>query len=230
MAKLTKRMKLINTSVVKEKKYGINSAIVLLKNLANAKFIESLDIAVNLGIDPRKSDQNVRGSIVLPHGTGRLVRVAVFAQGRNAEVAKATGAELVGMEDLAESIQKGQRNFDVVIASPDSMHIVGKLGQILGPRGLMPNPKLGTVSINVSEAIKNAKAGQVCYRNDKSGIIHSTLGKVNFEVNSLKENFKSFIYALKKSKPTSSKGIYIKKINLSTTMGTSVIIDENEFF
>lgn len=229
MAKLTKRMRLIHSSVVKEKKYGVNEAIVLLKELANAKFVESVDISVNLGIDARKSDQNVRGATVLPHGTGRSVRVAVFAQGGNAEAAKAAGAELVGMEDLAEQIKKGEMNFDVVIAYPDAMRVVGQLGQILGPRGLMPNPKVGTVTVNVAEAVKNAKAGQVRYRNDKGGIIHSTIGKVNFEANALKENLESLVVALKKAKPASSKGVYIKKISLSTTMGAGVTIDESKF-
>lgn len=229
MAKLTKRMRLIHGIVVKEKKYGVNEAIILLKELANAKFVESVDISVNLGIDARKSDQNVRGATVLPHGTGRSVRVAVFAQGGNAEAAKAAGAELVGMEDLAEQIKKGEMNFDVVIASPDAMRVVGQLGQILGPRGLMPNPKVGTVTVNVAEAVKKAKAGQVRYRNDKGGIIHSTIGKVNFEANALKENLESLVFALKKAKPASSKGVYIKKISLSTTMGPGVTIDESKF-
>ncbi|WP_339058300.1 50S ribosomal protein L1 [Candidatus Regiella endosymbiont of Tuberolachnus salignus] len=230
MTKLTKRMRLIHSSVVKEKQYDINEALVLLKELATAKFVESVDISVNLGIDARKSDQNVRGATVLPHGTGRSVRVAVFAQGGNAEAAKAAGAELVGMEDLADQIKKGEMNFDVVIASPDAMRVVGQLGQILGPRGLMPNPKVGTVTVNVVEAVKNAKAGQVRYRNDKGGIIHSTIGKVNFEANALKENLESLVVALKKAKPASSKGIYIKKISLSTTMGAGVTIDQSSLF
>ena len=181
MAKLTKRMRVIREKVDATKQYDINEAIALLKELATAKFVESVDVAVNLGIDARKSDQNVRGATVLPHGTGRSVRVAVFAQGANAEAAKAAGAELVGMEDLAEQIKKGEMNFDVVIASPDAMRVVGQLGQVLGPRGLMPNPKVGTVTPNVAEAVKNAKAGQVRYRNDKNGIIHATIGKVDFD-------------------------------------------------
>ena len=183
-------------------------------------------MSVNLGIDARKSDQNVRGAIVLPNGTGRSVRVAVFTQGANAEAAKAAGAELVGMEDLAEQIKKGEMNFDVVIASPDAMRIVGQLGQILGPRGLMPNPKVGTVTPNVAEAVKNAKAGQVRYRNDKNGIIHTTIGKVDFNAEQLKGNLEALIVALKKAKPASSKGVFIKKVSLSTTMGAGVAIDQ----
>ncbi|AWX14877.1 50S ribosomal protein L1 [Mergibacter septicus] len=226
MAKLTKRMKAIKAKVDSTKAYDINEAVALLKELATAKFVESIDVAVNLGIDARKSDQNVRGATVLPHGTGRSVRVAVFTQGANAEAAKEAGADLVGMEDLAEQVKKGEMNFDVVIASPDAMRVVGQLGQVLGPRGLMPNPKVGTVTSNVAEAVKNAKSGQVRYRNDKNGIIHTTIGKVNFEAEQIKENLQALLAALNKAKPTSAKGVYIKKVSLSTTMGAGVAIDQ----
>ena len=226
MAKLSKRMRVIREKVDGTKEYSINEAIALLKELATAKFVESVDVAVNLGIDARKSDQNVRGATVLPHGTGRDIRVAVFTQGANAEAAKAAGAELVGMDDLAELVKKGEMNFDVVIASPDAMRVVGQLGQILGPRGLMPNPKVGTVTPNVAEAVKNAKAGQVRYRNDKNGIIHTTLGKVSFNEVQLKENLESLLVALKKAKPSSAKGIFIKKVSISTTMGAGVAVDQ----
>ncbi|EDY9432542.1 50S ribosomal protein L1 [Salmonella enterica] len=227
MAKLTKRMRVIREKVDATKQYDINEAIALLKELATAKFNESVDVAVNLGIDARKSDQNVRGATVLPHGTGRSVRVAVFTQGPNAEAAKAAGAELVGMEDLADQIiKKGEMNFDVVIASPDAMRVVGQLGQVLGPRGLMPNPKVGTVTPNVAEAVKNAKAGQVRYRNDKNGIIHTTIGKVDFDADKLKENLEALLVALKKAKPSQAKGVYIKKVSISTTMGAGVAVDQ----
>ena len=226
MAKLTKRARVIREKVDATKQYDINEAVALLKELATAKFVESVDVAVNLGIDPRKSDQNVRGATVLPHGTGRDVRVAVFTQGVNAEAAKAAGAELVGMEDLAEQVKAGEMNFDVVIASPDAMRVVGMLGQILGPRGLMPNPKTGTVTPNVAEAVKNAKAGQVRYRNDKNGIIHTTIGKVDFTVEQLKDNLESLVSALKKAKPAVAKGIYVKKVSISTTMGAGVTVDQ----
>ena len=226
MAKLTKRMRVIREKVDGTKLYEINDAVALLKELATAKFVESVDVAVNLGIDPRKSDQNVRGATVLPHGTGRDVRVAVFTQGANAEAAKAAGAELVGMDDLAEKIKAGEMNFDVVIASPDAMGVVGMLGQILGPRGLMPNPKTGTVTPNVAEAVKNAKAGQVRYRNDKNGIIHTTIGKVDFTPVQLKENLEALISALKKAKPAVAKGVYVKKVSISTTMGAGVAVDQ----
>lgn len=211
MAKLTKRMRTIREKVEVTKDYEINEAVALLKELATAKFVESVDVAVNLGIDARKSDQNVRGATVLPNGTGRDVRVAVFTQGANAEAAKEAGAELVGMEDLAELVKKGEMNFDVVVASPDAMRVVGQLGQILGPRGLMPNPKTGTVTPNVAEAVKNAKAGQVRYRNDKNGIIHTTIGKVDFTAEQLQQNLESLIVALKKAKPSQAKGVYLKK-------------------
>ncbi|KGQ69610.1 50S ribosomal protein L1 [Chelonobacter oris] len=226
MAKLTKRMKAIQEKVDSTKVYEINEAVALLKELATAKFVESVDVAVNLGIEARKSDQNVRGATVLPHGTGRDVRVAVFTQGANAEAAKEAGADLVGMDDLAELVKKGEMNFDVVIASPDAMRVVGQLGQILGPRGLMPNPKVGTVTPNVAEAVKNAKSGQVRYRNDKNGIIHTTIGKVSFETAQIKENLEALLAALAKAKPASSKGVFIKKVSLSTTMGAGVTIDQ----
>ncbi|MBG3131688.1 50S ribosomal protein L1 [Proteus sp. CD3] len=226
MAKLTKRMRNIREKVEVTKQYEIAEAVALLKELATAKFVESVDVAVNLGIDARKSDQNVRGATVLPHGTGRSVRVAVFAQGANAEAAKEAGAELVGMDDLAAKVKAGEMDFDVVIASPDAMRVVGQLGQILGPRGLMPNPKVGTVTPNVAEAVKNAKAGQVRYRNDKNGIIHTTIGKVDFNEAQLKENLEALLVALKKAKPSAAKGVYIKKVSLSTTMGAGVAIDQ----
>ena len=226
MAKLTKRMRNIREKVDVVKQYEINEAVALLKELATAKFVESVDVADNLGIDARKSEQNVRGATVLPHGTGRSVRVAVFAQGANAEAAKEAGAELVGMDDLAAKVKAGEMDFDVVIASPDAMRVVGQLGQILGPRGLMPNPKVGTVTPNVAEAVKNAKAGQVRYRNDKNGIIHTTIGKVDFNEAQLKENLEALLVALKKAKPSSAKGVYIKKVSLSTTMGAGVAIDQ----
>ncbi|MCJ2378755.1 50S ribosomal protein L1 [Vibrio sp. ZSDZ34] len=226
MAKLTKRMRVIRDKVEVTKEYDINEAVALLKELATAKFVESVDVAVNLGIDARKSDQNVRGATVLPHGTGREIRVAVFTQGANAEAAKEAGADIVGMEDLAEQVKKGEMNFDVVVASPDAMRVVGQLGTILGPRGLMPNPKVGTVTPNVAEAVKNAKAGQVRYRNDKNGIIHTTIGKVNFEANQLQENLEALLVALKKAKPSSAKGTFLKKVSISTTMGAGVSVDQ----
>ncbi|MCE0493507.1 50S ribosomal protein L1 [Vibrio salinus] len=226
MAKLTKRMRTIREKVDVTKEYEINEAVALLKELATAKFVESVDVAVNLGIDARKSDQNVRGATVLPHGTGREVRVAVFTQGANAEAAKEAGADLVGMEDLAAQVKKGELNFDVVVASPDAMRVVGQLGTILGPRGLMPNPKVGTVTPNVAEAVKNAKAGQVRYRNDKNGIVHTTIGKVSFEANQIQENLEALLVALKKAKPSAAKGVYLKKVSISTTMGAGVSVDQ----
>ena len=226
MAKLTKRMRVIRDKVDSTKEYEINEAVALLKELATAKFVESVDVAVNLGIDARKSDQNVRGATVLPHGTGRDIRVAVFTQGANAEAAKAAGADIVGMEDLAEQVKKGVMDFDVVVASPDAMRVVGQLGTILGPRGLMPNPKVGTVTPNVAEAVKNAKAGQVRYRNDKNGIIHTTIGKASFEANQLQENLEALLVALKKAKPSSAKGTFLKKVSISTTMGAGVAVDQ----
>ena len=225
MAKLTKKMKAIKAGVDSTKAYEINEAIALLKQFATAKFVESVDVAVNLGIDPRKSDQNVRGATVLPHGTGREVRVAVFTQGANADAAKEAGADLVGMEDLAEQIKKGEMNFDVVIASPDAMRIVGQLGTSLGPRGLMPNPKVGTVTPNVAEAVKNAKAGQVQYRTDKAGIVHATIGRASFAEADLKENFNALLDAIVKAKPAAAKGQYLKKVAVSSTMGLGVRVD-----
>ncbi|GHF02481.1 50S ribosomal protein L1 [Thalassotalea profundi] len=227
MAKLSKRARLVREKVDVLKDYEINEALALLKELATAKFKESVDVAVNLGIDARKSDQNVRGATVLPNGTGRDVRVAVFTQGENAEKAKAAGADIVGMEDLAELVKKGEMNFDVVIATPDAMRVVGQLGQVLGPRGLMPNPKVGTVTPDVVTAINNAKAGQVRYRNDKNGIIHTTIGKVDFDDAKLKENLEALLEALKKAKPANAKGQFIKKISVSTTMGAGVSVDQS---
>ncbi|GAA4886076.1 50S ribosomal protein L1 [Ferrimonas pelagia] len=226
MAKISKRMRVIREKVDATREYEMNEAVALLKELATAKFVESVDVSVNLGVDPRKSDQNVRGATVLPHGTGRDVRVAVFTQGANADAAKEAGAELVGMDELAAQVKAGEMNFDVVIASPDAMRVVGQLGQILGPRGLMPNPKTGTVTPNVAEAVKNAKAGQVRYRNDKNGIIHTTIGKVDFDADKLKENLESLLVALKKAKPASAKGVFVKKVSISTTMGAGVAVDQ----
>jgi len=219
MAKLSKRMALVVQKIDREKMYPVAEAIALVKECATAKFDESIDIAVQLGIDPKKSDQLVRGSVVLPEGTGKSVRVAVFAQGDKAEQAKAAGADIVGMEDLAEQIKGGIFNFDVVIASPDTMRIVGTLGQILGPRGLMPNPKVGTVTADVAQAVKNAKAGQVQYRTDKAGIIHATIGRASFGVEQLRSNLTALVDALNKARPSASKGIYLRKIAVSSTMG-----------
>ena len=226
MAKLTKRMKAIREKVDANKQYAIDEALGLIKELSSVKFNESIDIAVNLGIDPRKSDQVVRGSTVLPAGSGKDVRVAVFTQGENAEKAKAAGADVVGMEDLAEQIKGGDLNFDVVIASPDAMRVVGTLGQVLGPRGLMPNPKVGTVTPDVAGAVKNAKAGQVRYRVDKAGIIHCSVGTVKFDVDSLKQNISALLADLKKAKPAAAKGQYMKKITVSSTMGPGVAVDQ----
>lgn len=227
MAKLTKKAKVVKAKVTRTKQYAIGEAVVLLKELATAKFNESIDVSVKLGVDPRKSDQNVRGATVLPNGTGKTVRVAVFTQGANVDVAKAAGADIVGMEDLAEQVKKGEMNFDVVIASPDAMRVVGQLGQILGPRGLMPNPKVGTVTPDVAAAVKNAKSGQVRYRTDKAGIIHCTLGKISFDADAIQQNLEALLADLKKAKPSSSKGVYMKKITLSTTMGPGVWIDQS---
>ena len=226
MTKLSKRARLIREKVDVLKEYDIAEAISLLKELATANFRESVDVAVNLGIDARKSDQNVRGATVLPNGTGRDVRVAVFTQGVNADKAKEAGADIVGMEDLAEQVKAGNMDFDVVIATPDAMRVVGQLGQILGPRGLMPNPKVGTVTPDVAGAVKNAKSGQVRYRNDKNGIIHTTIGKADFEDAKLQENLESLLEALKKAKPANAKGQYIKKISVSTTMGAGVAVNQ----
>ena len=221
----SKRKKVARERVDVAKAYLVDEALDLVKELATAKFAESVDIAVNLGVDPRKSDQVVRGSTVLPNGTGKTVRVAVFAQGENAEKATAAGADIVGFDDLAESIKGGDLNFDVVIATPDAMRVVGQLGQILGPRGLMPNPKVGTVTADVETAVKNAKAGQVRYRTDKSGIIHCPIGRADFEVPALKENLQALLADLKKAKPSSAKGSYFKKLTVSSTMGPSVSVD-----
>ncbi len=226
MAKLSKRAKVYKEKVDPTSFYAIDDALALLKELPAAKFPESVDVAVKLGVDSRKSDQVVRGSTILPNGTGKSVRVAVFAQGANAEAAKEAGADIVGFEDLAEEVKKGNMDFDVVIASPDAMRVVGQLGQILGPRGLMPNPKVGTVSADVAGAVKNAKAGQVRYRTDKNGIIHCTIGKASFEVSSLRENLNALLADLQKMKPSGAKGIYLKKISLSTTMGPGVTIEK----
>lgn len=229
MAKLTKRQKVIAEKVDFEKAYSLTEAVELLNSLPATKFKESIDISVNLGIDPRKSDQVVRGATNLPAGTGKTKRVAVFAQGEQAEAAKAQGADVVGFEDLAESIQGGNLDFDVVIAAPDAMRVVGKLGTILGPRGLMPNPKVGTVTPDVAEAVKNAKSGQARYRVDKAGIIHTTVGQVGFTAEQISENVNALIGDLKKAKPASSKGVYIKKITLSSTMGPGLTIDTADF-
>ena len=226
MAKLSKRQKAIAEKIDSAKLYNAEEAFALLKELSSVKFAESIDVSVNLGVDPRKSDQVVRGAAVLPNGTGKTVRVAVFTQGPNAEAAKAAGADIVGMDDLAEEIKKGNMNFDVVIASPDAMRVVGALGQILGPRGLMPNPKVGTVTPNVAEAVQNAKAGQVRYRTDKSGIIHASIGKVGFEPSALKQNLEVLLAALKRAKPTSAKGVYMKKVTVSSTMGPGLTLDQ----
>jgi|TARA_B110000444_G_scaffold247525_1_gene270273 large subunit ribosomal protein L1 len=226
MAKLSKRIRAIREKVEIGKQYSINDAVALLKEVSSVKFSEAVDVAVNLGIDPKKSDQAVRGATTLPHGTGKNVRVAVFAQGDAAEAAKESGADLVGMEDLAEDIKAGNMNFDVVIAEPAAMRVVGLLGQVLGPRGLMPNPKTGTVTPDITTAVKNAKAGQVRYRIDKNGIIHGAIGSLNFDVSSLKENLEALILDLKKAKPASAKGIFLSKITLSTTMGPGLIIDQ----
>lgn len=225
MAKLSKRQKAIREKVDPTKQYTVQDAIALLKDLSKVKFEETVDVAINLGIDPRKSDQSVRGATTLPHGTGKSVRVAVFTQGNNAEAAKAAGADLVGMEDLAEKIKGGMMDFDVVIADPAAMRVVGQLGQVLGPRGLMPNPKTGTVTPDVATAVRNAKAGQVRFRADKGGIVHGGIGRVSFEPNALKENLEALINDLKKVKPATSKGVYLKKISLSTTMGPGLAID-----
>ncbi len=227
MAKLSKKAKLIDAKVDKSKQYTISETVALLKEFANAKFDESIDVSVVLGVDPRKSDQNVRGASVLPNGTGKTVRVAVFTQGANADAAKEAGADVVGMDDLADQVKKGEMNFDVVIASPDAMRVVGQLGQILGPRGLMPNPKVGTVTPDVATAVKNAKSGQVRYRTDKGGIIHCSIGKVSFDEQSIKQNLEYLITDLKKAKPASAKGIYLQKIAVSSTMGPGLCVDQS---
>jgi large subunit ribosomal protein L1 len=227
MAKLSKRSKLINEKIKHGHAYSLQDALALLKELPAAKFAESVDVSVNLGVDPRKSDQVVRGSTVLPNGTGKTIRVAVFTQGANADAAKEAGADIVGFEDLAEQVKKGQMDFDVVIASPDAMRVVGQLGQILGPRGLMPNPKVGTVTPDVATAVKNAKGGQVRYRTDKAGIIHCTIGKLNFEVTALQENLNALLNDLQKAKPSAAKGVYVRKVTVSSTMGPGLSVDQS---
>lgn len=225
--KLSKRVRTIREKVQKGKVYPIHEAIALLKECATVKFVESFDVAVNLGVDSRKSDQAVRGAVVLPHGTGKEVRVAVFADGEGAAQAKEAGADLIGMDDLAEQILKGEFNFDVVIATPSSMRVVGKLGQILGPRGLMPNPKVGTVTQDVGGAVRNAKAGQARFRTDKSGLVHCSVGKINFDGAKLKENLEALLVELKRIKPAAAKGTYLKKVTLSTTMGPGLVVDQS---
>ncbi|PCH65728.1 MAG: 50S ribosomal protein L1 [Gammaproteobacteria bacterium] len=227
MAALGKRTRAIHEKLEVGKQYAVEDALTFVKENASAKFVESIDVAINLGVDSRKSDQVVRSSTVLPNGTGKTVRVAVFAQGKNAEAATAAGADIVGFEDLAESIKAGNLDFDVVIASPDAMRVVGTLGQVLGPRGLMPNPKVGTVTPNVAEAVKNAKSGQVRYRTDKAGIIHCPIGNASFEVEALQQNLTALLEDLNKLKPSSAKGIYFKRISVSSTMGAGVTIDKS---
>ncbi|KAB2308576.1 50S ribosomal protein L1 [Betaproteobacteria bacterium SCN2] len=226
MSKISKRLQAIKEKIDRNKVYPVMEALQLIKETATAKFDESVDVAVNLGIDARKSDQMVRGSVVLPKGTGKSVRVAVFAQGANADAAKAAGADVVGFDDLAADVKAGKMDFDVVIATPDAMRIVGQLGQILGPRGLMPNPKVGTVTPNVAEAVKNAKAGQVQYRTDKGGIVHCTIGRASFTPDDLKVNLMALVEALNKAKPAASKGVYMKKLSVSSTMGVGVRVDQ----
>lgn len=227
MAKLSKKRRAVNEKLDSEKSYSVDEAVSLLTEFASTKFKESIDVCINLGVDPRKSDQAVRGATLLPNGTGKDVRVAVFAQGENATKAKEAGADIVGMDDLAKSISDGNLDFDVVIASPDAMRVVGKLGQILGPRGLMPNPKVGTVTADVATAVKNAKSGQVRYRTDKNGIIHGGIGKIGFDSTSVQANLEALLADLKKAKPASSKGVYIQKVVLSSTMGPGVLIDHS---
>ena len=226
MAFESKRIKAIREQIEPGKAYDLGEALELLKNSSKVKFRESVDVAIRLGVDPRKSDQNVRGSTVLPNGTGKQVRVAVFTQGENEEKARAAGADVVGMDDLHDQIKGGDLAWDVVFATPDAMRVVGKLGQVLGPRGLMPNPKVGTVTTDVEQAVKNAKAGQVRYRTDKAGIIHSTIGKADFEVDALKGNLHALITDLMKLKPASAKGTFLQKIALSTTMGPGIVVDK----
>lgn len=227
MAKLTKRQKAIAEKIEADKAYDVAEALDLLKSLPRAKFTESVDVSVNLGVDPRKSDQVVRGSTVLPNGNGKSVRVAVFTQGPNVDAAKEAGADIVGMDELAAEVKGGMMDFDVVIASPDAMRVVGQLGQVLGPRGLMPNPKVGTVTPNVAEAVKNAKSGQVRYRTDKAGIIHCGIGNVDFDTGALAQNLNALVADLVKAKPSTAKGVYLKSISLSTTMGPGLGIDQS---
>jgi large subunit ribosomal protein L1 len=229
MANLTKNQKVAASKVVVGSKYSISDALVLIKECATAKFDESVDVSINLGIDTKKSDQTVRGAVVLPNGTGKVVRVAVFTQGDNVQKATEAGADIVGMDDLMKTMQDGDLNYDVVIASPDAMGVVGRLGQVLGPRGLMPNPKVGTVTPDVATAVKNAKAGQVRYRADKAGIVHAGIGKASFDAKALEENIIALIDAIKKVKPSSAKGVYFKKISVSSTMGPGLAIDAASF-
>lgn len=226
MARRSKRMRELREKVQKETLLTVNEALGLVKTMATAKFEESVDVSVNLGVDPRKSDQVVRGSTVMPNGTGKRVRVAVFAQGAAADAAREAGADLVGLDDLADQVKQGQMDFDVVVAAPDAMRVVGQLGKILGPRGLMPNPKVGTVTPDVADAVRKAKAGQVQYRTDKAGIIHCPIGRVDFEVPALKENLNALLADLKKAKPASSKGAYLKKLTVSSTMGPGISVDQ----
>ena len=226
MAKLSKKAKLAREKVNRDDAKAIDDALALVKELATAKFNESVDVSVNLGVDPKKSDQVVRGSTVLPNGTGKSVRVAVFAQGENADKAKEAGADIVGFEDLADTIKGGTIDFDVLIATPDAMRLIGQLGKVLGPRGLMPNPKVGTVTPDVAGAVQNAKSGQVAYRTDKAGIIHCTIGRADFEVNALKENLDALLADLNKAKPSSAKGVYLKRLSVSSTMGPGVLVDQ----
>ena len=227
MAKLSKRQKMIREKIDADKVYSVEDAVALLKECSTVKFVESVEVAVNLGVDARKSDQAVRGATTLPHGTGSVVRVAVFTQGDAAEKAKEAGADFVGMEDLADQIKGGMMDFDVVVASPDAMRVVGQLGQILGPRGLMPNPKTGTVTPDVVTAVNNAKAGQMRYRTDKNGIIHGGIGKISFDADAIRGNLQAVLADLKKAKPSSAKGVYMKKVTLSTTMGPGVTVDHS---
>jgi large subunit ribosomal protein L1 len=229
MAKLTKRAQMIREKVELGKVYSLEEAVALLSEVSTVKFKEAVEVSINLGVDPRKSDQVVRGATVLPNGTGRDVRVAVFAQGAAAEAAKEAGADIVGMEDLADDVKKGNMNFDVVVAAPDAMRVVGQLGQILGPRGLMPNPKVGTVTPDVATAVKNAKAGQVRFRTDKNGIIHASIGKVDFPAEALRGNLEALVSDLKRLKPSTSKGIYLKKVTLSSTMGPGLTVDHSAY-
>ncbi len=227
MAKLSKKQKAIREKVAPGKQFTVDEALALLKDMPRAKFLESVDVSINLGVDPRKSDQVVRGSSVLPNGTGKTVRVAVFAQGDNADKAKEAGADVVGFDDLADQVKGGTIDFDVCIATPDAMRVVGQLGQILGPRGLMPNPKVGTVTADVATAVKNAKGGQVRYRTDKAGIIHASIGKVEFNVDALRQNLEALLADLNKAKPSTAKGIYVQKVTVSSTMGPGIPVDRN---
>ncbi|MBA2492808.1 MAG: 50S ribosomal protein L1 [Gammaproteobacteria bacterium] len=228
MARVSKRMRAMRDKIKPGNQYSLEEALQLIKNTSSAKFAESVDVSLNLGIDPRKSDQMVRGSTVLPHGTGKSVRVAVFAQGDKAQAATDAGADIVGMDDLAAQVRAGKLDFDVVIAAPEAMRVVGQLGQILGPRGLMPNPKVGTITPDVAQAVRNAKAGQVRYRADKGGIIHCSIGTVGFDVNALQENLGALVADLIKAKPATSKGVYLKKVTLSSTMGPGIAVDQNQ--